>query len=146
MMRQSSRIEKRVPIETKNLGKVGTKYISNTYKHCTPTEINRFVEEEIQEGPQIVTLPVPPYRHAIYVDIQTNAIMVSHWRESHELNTPEWKTYKRSLDKLQKKYKKQIQFYAIDPELYEKSCEKNRDFSGGGCSQYLYDWIQKYRK
>jgi hypothetical protein len=145
-MRRSTRLEKRPPLETKNLGKVGTKYISDTYKHCTSAEINRFVEEEIQEGPQIVTLPVPPYRHAIYVDVQTNIIMISHWRESHELNNEQWKTYKKFLDKLQKKYKKQIQFYNVDPELYKKASEKNRASSGGGCSQYLYDWIQKIDK
>jgi len=145
-MRRSTRLERRPPLETKNLGKVGTKYISDTYKHCTPAELARFVKEEIQEGQQIVSLPVPPYRHAIYVDVQPNKIMVAHWREPHEVSDdPKWKTYNQFLDKLHKNTSKPIVFYEIDRELYKKALEKSRTFSGGGCSQYIYDWVQKYR-
>ena len=64
----------------KNLGKIGNGYICNTMKLVSDEELDKFVEEEIEYGPQIVTIPVPPFRHAFLVDVQEDVIMISDWR------------------------------------------------------------------
>lgn len=140
-------------IETKLLGKPTTGYISKSIKITKDAELIKFIDEEITNGPQIVSIPVPPYRHAFLVDVQPKQIMISDWggEENKTLGIigskdyqAGWEQYSDLLIKLEKKYKRPIKYYHVDQELYKIAEDHNEKFSGGGCSYYIYAWVQKY--
>jgi len=140
-------------IETKLLGKPTTGYLSKSIKITKDTELIKFINEEITNGPQIVSIPVPPYRHAFLVDVQPKKIMISDWggEENKTLGIaeddayePGWKQYSDLMIKLEKKYKRPIKYYPVDQELYKIAYDHNEKFGGGGCSYYIYAWVEKY--
>ena len=140
-------------IETKLLGKPTTGYISKSIKLAKDEELIKFVNEEITNGPQIVSIPVPPYRHAFLVDVQPKKIMISDWggEENKTIGIPEdddyepgWEQYSNLMIKLKEKYKRPIEYYPVDKELFNIAYVHNTKFGGGGCSYYIYAWVKKY--
>jgi len=143
----------RESIETKVLGKPTTGYTSTSIKITKEAELIKFINEEITNGPQIVSIPVPPYRHAFLVDIQPKKIMISDWggEENKTLGIaenadyePGWEQYSDLMIKLEEKYKRPIEYYPVDQELYKIALNHNETNGGGGCSYYIYAWVQKY--
>jgi hypothetical protein len=143
----------RESIETKVLGKLTTGYTSTSIKITKEAELTKFINEEITNGPQIVSIPVPPYRHAFLVDIQPTKIMISDWggEENKTLGIvgskyyqPGWEQYSDLMIKLEEKYKRPIEYYPVDEELYKIAVSHNERNGGGGCSYYIYAWVQKY--
>lgn len=143
---------------TLSLGTIPPGYVSNI-KFAKDEELEDFINNEIKYGPQIVSLPVPPQRHAFLVDVQKSKIMVSDWggEENKELGTeyisgkknkqyiPAFKQYSDFLTKLEDKYNKNIEYYPIDDELHEKAYEFSKQCNdSGGCADYIYAWKKKY--
>lgn len=130
---------------------------SNPYKGNTKfasyEELTAFVYDKIEYGPQIVSIPVLPYRHAFLIDVQNDKIMVSDWggEENRKLynidkkNYYGWKQYSDLMDMLEEKYKPRlIEYYHVDEEIQKKSGKHNIVCDGGGCSHYIYEWTKKY--
>ena len=143
----------RESIETKVLGKPTTGYTSTSIKITKDAELIKFINEEITDGPQIVSIPVPPYRHAFLVDIQPKKIMISDWggEENKPLGIigsedyqPGWEQYSDLMIRLEQKYKRPIEYYPVDQELFKIAVNHNQRNGGGGCSYYIYAWVQKY--
>ena len=130
------------------LGKVSSSYKSNIYsKPISKEEFDIFIEE-LQEGPQIVTMPVPPYRHAFLIDVDTkeDKIKISDWNGciTNDVSS-EWILYSKLINTLKKKYKHfDTEYYEIDADIYLKAKMKHSECNGGGCSYYIYEWIKKY--
>ena len=136
-----------------SIGRIPGKLISNI-KHAPEKQLISLVNM-IDYGPQIVSLPVPPYRHAFLVDVQQRKkrIMVSDWGGPENKTAgikgsnnyePSWEQYSDLMIKLEQKYGWPIEYYPVDKELYEKSMEHNNMCSGGGCSHYIYAWKEVY--
>lgn len=127
------------------LGKVGSGYNSN--RSATPKELEKFVKD-FKVGPNLVSLPVKPQRHAFFIDVQTKKIMISDWggkdNETRDEEEPEWFEYCELLRQLSAKYRLPIAFYGVDEELYNAADEHNEQCGGGGCSYYIYKWILKH--
>lgn len=158
--------EKKIRMETKVLGRVPAGPKSNI-KFSTPKELNNYVYNEIKEGPQICTIPAPPYRHAFLVDVQTDKIMISDWggeavryrtnsiitqvEDGQITSLPNsdfnenYKTYDDFLEKLQEKYELPIEFYPVDEKMNTCSRAIHKERGGsGGCSDYIYKWAKKF--
>lgn len=135
-------------IETKTLGKIPSGYVSNIPLE-TNENIKLFVNNEINEGPQVVSLPTPPYRHAFLVNITPDAIKISDWGGEQNINTKNnaFKNYRVFMNLLKEKYHpRNIQYYPIDAELNELANQQHDMCNGGGCSNYTYAWIKKHEK
>jgi hypothetical protein len=144
-------------IETVELGNIPTSYTSNI-KMVSQEELINFVNSNIHFGPQIVSLPVPPYRHAFLVDIQYDKIMICDWNgeetrtfgmeyinnKKNKKYIHDWKQYSDFMTLLEEKYEKEIEYYPIDEEIHKKSKEHNIQCNGGGCSNYVYAWVDKH--
>lgn len=141
-------------IQTKSLGKIPSKHTSNI--KLEPIEkVERFVYNEIADGPQVVSLPTPPYRHAFLVNITPSKIKISDWggennRERGKI-TPDSPTegnlrnYTQFMDLLEEKYSpRKIEYYPVDQEQYDISSTYHDKCDGGGCSNYIYAWIDKH--
>ena len=135
-----------------SLGKIPATYTS-TIPYVSDKKLQEFVDTEIQYGPQIVSLQVPPERHAILVDIQSSKIMISDWNgcenEKQGLKTSkdytyEWKQYSEFIEKLKTKYQLKVEFYSVDETLKKVSMMKAINMGGGGCSDYIFNWANKY--
>ena len=140
-------------MEIKEIGK------GNTF--VSMDELHRFVDKDIEVGPQIVTLPVPNERHAILIDVQKNKIMISDWggrknefrglpRKNNRKNPkyePSWEQYSMLLELLQQKYNLPLCYYEIDTELEDEAFEHHYLYnSTGGCSYYICKWTEKQRQ
>jgi dipeptidyl aminopeptidase/acylaminoacyl peptidase len=143
---------------TVSLGNIPPGHVSNI-KFASEQHLIHFVKNEINDGPQIVSIPVPPQRHAFLVDVQPRKIMVSDWggeenktagleyisgRKNKQYD-PRYKQYSDLLTKIEEKYKRPIEYYAVDEELHadaDKFSECNN--GNGGCSNYIYAWVKKY--
>lgn len=141
-----------------SLGKIPGGYKSNL-SLVSKDKLRDFVYNEIQYGPQIVSLQIPPERHAFLVDIIENTkIMISDWSGSEnetaglkkingKKNTeykPEWSQYSEFMQLLQEKYSLPLSFYPIDEELQTVSMQKSNAVGGGGCSDYIFKWANQY--
>ena len=155
--RQSCRLNNLPNVETKELGR-GNNNVSEY-------EISKFVNDKITEGRQIVSLPVPPTeRHAFVVDIHKNGsekIMIADWVEDSVLergidqfnrkniritNTNrDFRIYSKFMEELEKKYGIQIEFYPVDQELYAIAEQHHNEHDHGGCANYAYAWVEKYK-
>jgi len=156
--------KRKIRMETKVLGKVPAGPTSNI-KLSTPKELDNYVYKDITEGPQICTIPAPPYRHAFLVDVQPDKIMISDWggeavrditqrmmtQPDDEMSSrptyynETYKTYADFLEKLQEKYERPIEFYPVDKEMNTCSKAIHKERGGtGGCSDYIYKWAKKY--
>jgi len=129
-------------IPTLTLGKIRAKYQSNI-QLSNPKQLFEIIST-IQTGPQIISLAVPPYRHAFLIDIQPYKILVSDWNGQDKDAHSNWEEYYSFLHMLHEKYNKPIEFYNVDQELWEDAMYKQSIFSGGGCAHYIYEWTKKY--
>jgi len=155
--RKSTRIHNDKPL-------IATREIGNSNRLVTDAELRRFVSVEItDQHPQIVSLPIPPERHAILVDVQQNngRIMVSDWggsqnktrgfqyldttkRTKNKAYNPDWEQYSVFMKLLEEKYNLPVQYCDVDPKLYDDADRHHKRFKSGGCSYYIYEWTQKY--
>lgn len=164
-MKKQSKNTKTIPLEkpigrfklpriiTKTLGKETASYTSKSIGPVCHDELQKFINEEIEYGPQIVSIPVPPYRHAFLVDVQPKKIMISDWggkknktagilgNKNYESG---WEQYSDLMTKLEEKYNRPLQYYAVNKKLYKISNELNTQRGGGGCSYYIYEWVKVY--
>ncbi len=132
-----------------NLGKIPSKFKSSI-KFASDKELSKFVNHDIQNGPQIVSIPVPPYRHAFLVDVQKDKIMVADWRGDRYITRgikgdanydPNWKQYSELMKLLIEKYHRRLTTYPVDKTLFEVSMRHHLAMGGGGCSFYLFAWL-----
>jgi hypothetical protein len=147
--RKSKRVECTILFTPKDLvpGKAGYNAVMN----AVPLEkIQEFVETKIDEGPQLVTLPVSNQSHIILVDVQSGKkIMISDWRGRKFIDgkEPGYVNYQQLVTELESKYNAPVQFYFIDPVLLETAEEKSNSLKKrGGCSEYAYAWSELYYK
>jgi hypothetical protein len=132
----------RIPvIPTLTLGKLPSTYQSSI-QLSKDSVLIQFVST-IQHGPQIISLPVPPYRHAFLVDIQSRKILVSDWNGPDKDSDSNWQEYYAFLNLLHKKFNKPIEFYNVDKQLWEDSMYIQSSFNGGGCAYYIYEWTKQ---
>ena len=132
----------KILIPQMNLGKIPSSYISNI-KSVSYIELENFVNNNIKYGPQIVSIPVPPFRHAFFIDVQSDKIMISDWKKISKKNYNDgWEQYFDIMILLKKKYHQNIIYYPIDKKLYQIAKIHNDNNGGGGCSYYIFSWIQ----
>jgi hypothetical protein len=149
-------------IETISIGegKDAVRAYNNYNKPDKDKEIKNLVDNQIKLGPQIISMTVPPYRHAFLADISVNAIMVADWggEKNHKYGIQQqqikdfqptedysdFRQYSNLLLQLSKKHGLPIAYYPIDKDLKKKAEKKVCDYAGGGCSDYIYDWTKKY--
>lgn len=94
---------------------------------------------------QIINLPTPPERHAIFVNvISPDLVMISDWggNKNRKLKDKTWKYYHMFITCLEKKYTN-LRYYPVDKDLSEKAWEKHKKCEHGGCSEYLDLWLNK---
>jgi hypothetical protein len=143
---------------TVSLGNIPPGHVSNI-KFASEQQLVDFVKNEITIGPQIVSIPVPPQRHAFLVDVQPDKIMVSDWggeenktvgleyissRRKNKKYEPPYEQYSDLMIKLEEKYERPIVYYAVDPELLRAAETFSEECGGnGGCSNYIYAWVKK---
>ena len=129
-------------IPTLTLGKIRATYQSSIQisKH---RQLRDFIST-IQTGPQIVSLAVPPYRHAFLVDVQPTKILISDWNGAEKDSDSNWEEYFSFLTLLHQKFNHPIEYYNVDKDLWDDAMYKQSIFSGGGCAHYIYTWTQKY--
>jgi uncharacterized protein YjaZ len=135
--RKSTRLSQSVPIEivTYNL------FEKNLPKK---TQFCDFVNNKMINL-QIVNLPTPPERHAIFVNvISENSVMISDWggNKNRNLKNKIWKYYHQFIKCLEQKYTN-VEYYDVDEELSDKAWEKHDMCSHGGCSEYLDLWLNE---
>ena len=163
-IQQCKRRQKPTLIEKKTLT---TKLGRTGHRATDPTKIYKFVEEDIKDGPQIVEFPMQPYSHSILVDVQpeNKRIMISDWilltgvdavtklrslTERFHDNTDEEEVlkhqdYKHILELLKEKYPDyKIIYYPVDMNMKKRIWASLDEKKQGGCSIYLYDWIDTY--
>jgi hypothetical protein len=133
----------RIPvIPTLTIGKLPSTYQSSI--QLSKDSLLFQFASTIQYGPQIISLPVPPYRHAFLIDVQSHKILVSDWNGPDKDSHSNWQEYYTFLNLLYKKYNKPIEYYNVDKELLEDAMYTQMIFSGGGCAYYIYEWAKKY--
>ena len=146
------------PIETVSLGKIPASYTSDTNKPVSDADLDKFVRNEIKKGPQIVSIPIYPQRHAFLVDIQSDKIMVSDWGgaknkirgipmingKKNKIYDKDWKQYSELFLKLESIHGLPVVFYDVDPEIYKIANDSYIKCNGGGCSHYIYAWVKKH--
>lgn len=136
-----------------SIGKIPGNFQSNI-QFASEKEMTNLVNS-INYGPQIVSIPVPPWRHAFLIDIQKNKkkIIISDWGGANNMTAgiinsqnyeAGWEQYYDLLIRLKKKYNYPIEYFPIDKEIYNISFEHNKQCKGGGCSHYIFQWINKY--
>lgn len=143
---------------TVSLGNIPPGHVSNI-KFASEQQLIDFVNNEITNGPQIVSIPVPPQRHAFLVDVQPDKIMVSDWGGQNNKtvgleyisgreNTnyaAQFEQYSDLMIKLEERYERPIEYYAVDKELLKASKKFSKECGGnGGCSNYIYAWVKKH--
>jgi hypothetical protein len=127
-------------------GKAGYNAVMNPVSF---ERIREFVETQIEEKPQLVTLPVSGMSHIILVDVQPDKIMISDWRGRKFIDgeDPNYENYKQLMSELERKYRRSVNFYFIDPVFLGKAEEKSNSMGKkGGCSEYAYAWSGLYYK
>jgi hypothetical protein len=163
-MQQCKRRQKPTLIEKKTLT---TKLGRTGHRATDPNKIYEFVKEDIKDGPQIVEFPMQPYSHSILVDVQpeNERIMISDWilltgrdavtglrslKERFDDTTDEEEVlkhqdYKHILELLKEKYYDyKIIYYPVDMKMKDIIWDSLDEKKQGGCSIYLYDWIDTY--
>jgi hypothetical protein len=155
-------------IQTVSLGSTNqTSFASNNIVVATPEQLDTFVKTKIGYGPQIVSLQVPPFRHAFLVNVLSDKIMISDWKGNEKLQElqklkenaknkrqtrqsnqppeiPNWNQYYDFMKLLEKRYeyKLPIKFYKVNDDLKIAADTKNKKFDGGGCAEYIYRWVE----
>jgi len=139
----------KLTLETVSLGSTNKNSFVSNINSVNEKELKKFVNENIKDGPQIVSIPVPPFRHAFLVNILPNKIMISDWNGNKFMGRKKEKTvdftqYSDFMVLLEKKYpNRPIKFYIVNEDIVEIANEKNNEFGGGGCSEYIYRWVEE---
>ena len=150
--RKSSRVCGISPIPTKNVIKdiINASKGYEGYHLVSREEMKHFVQREIHDGPQKVTLVVGDQSHAILVDVQPSKIMISDWKGPKFVKDryePRYRNYNELVDFLKEEYDLPIVFYPIDPYLLSVSEGKSKKLGNlGGCSEYNDLWTKVYYK
>jgi hypothetical protein len=133
-----------------SLGSTDKKDFKST-KPLDYDDVYNFVNDKynITDGPQIVSIPVSPYRHAFFVNVLPDKIMISDWRGNEKLigrqprGGADWSQYYYFIDLLKDKFPgRRINFYIVNQDLKIDAVKKNEEFDGGGCSEYIYRWVE----
>jgi len=120
------------------------------HAQVSTNEIDNFVKEKITDGPQIVNFAVGNYNHAILVDVvhKDNKVLIADWKGDPRLSFQEnssYRNYFELLAALKKKYNCIVEYYPVDLYLKNIADIKNAEKrNAGGCSEYLYNWINVY--
>lgn len=132
------------PIPTVEMGVISTGYTSAAIKHLTDKQLEAVIKSQIKWGPQIITLPVPDQRHAFFIDIKPTQIEVYDWngRGAFDSKQTKWHTYKTFLKMLKTTYDADLEFKEVDPTIMVNAQKKTEDFKGGGCAEYIYEWLK----
>lgn len=157
--RKSRRIHGEQPRITIEIGS------STQTTQVTDMELRNAVKKIKYDIPQVVSLPVPPSRHAFIVHVQDDKIMISDWgghdnqyrgvakikgkkNRDYESN---WEQYSEFMHLLEEKFKLLIEYYPIDESLAEEAMIHHRSHKNtketdgsGGCSYYIYKWMDKH--
>ena len=136
-------------IDVKNVVPQNIKKGYTGHKQVTHEKIIDFVQKNITEGPQVINFAVGIYNHAVLVDVKPDNIYISDWKKDDfrkDLSNLNYTNYFQIIDELEKKFKpRKVLYYSVDPYIKKISEEKNmRKGNAGGCSEYLYDWINVY--
>lgn len=175
--RQSRRLHGNKPVEIIEIGDGNIP--------VTDLALQGIIKNKIKiDVPQIVSLPVPPARHAFLVHInkKEKKIMISdwggksnktigitvgkrkaleNWSEGRRPSTTNskgrftpgavWQQYSNFMILLEEKYKLPIEYYEVDKELKKEAEEhhsayknKKEQEGSGGCSYYIFKWLEKY--
>jgi hypothetical protein len=133
-------------------------YISNI-PLLNEEDLRRKIKEEIKPGPQFVTVAVSPKTHTILVNITNEKIYIVDWNgkdvqtlgleyvngKTNEDYDEDWKNYSQAIQLIQEKYpEKNVEYYPVDEELYDKADKKAEAGGGGGCAEYVYEWADRY--
>uniref|UniRef100_A0A6C0HUB4 Uncharacterized protein n=1 Tax=viral metagenome TaxID=1070528 RepID=A0A6C0HUB4_9ZZZZ len=117
--------------------------------------------------PTIVSLPLPPERHAflVYIDENEKSIKFADWgirgldptqpkkrrNEKQPAFNKKMNVWKRMrnfyefIELLTTKFPYEITYYPVDEVLFEAAEKKHDTHHGsGGCSEYIYEWIDKH--
>jgi len=118
-------------------------------KLFTEKVVRNFVYREIDAGPQIVSIPITPERHAFFVNVTEEKVLISDWGGSNNKNKgdefPQWKNYSDIMKFLEEKYEVPIEYYPIVKDIYQKSLDRHVMCGNkSGCSTYVYDWVDRY--
>jgi hypothetical protein len=156
----------KLTLETKSLGSTNKNSFISPINLVSEKELKGFVNQDIKDGAQIVSVPVPPFRHAFLVNILPNKIMISDWkgnnklqelqklqentrqkRQTRQKNQPimgtDYTQYYDFMKLLEQKYPgRPIKFYNVNGYLQKEALKKNEKFDGGGCAEYIYMWVE----
>lgn len=128
----------------------------STRTNFSDKTILQFIHDSIEPNvPVIISLPIPPERHAflILVSDKTEKIMVADWgvRDIDGMAKSKNKIYKRFvvyvkfMKMLQEIYPDyELEFFPVDEELYKEALAHHDKSNLGGCSYYIYKWINKH--
>jgi hypothetical protein len=121
---------------------IPTKELGNSSRPVSNIELERFVSVEIDDQlPQIISIPLPPERHAFLLHVQKEKIMVSDWGGSKQKMNEHYSQFMKSVEN---KYGLPIEYFDIDTILYKEADEHHKRFSSsGGCSYYIYEWVKR---
>jgi len=166
-MKRSIRGGIRRYVTTRQLGEPPGAYSSGRNVFVDDHALQEFVDT-IEEGPQVVSLIVPPQRHAFLIDPQPDyhRLMVSDWNSKdgvlphnygkEKINgkkNPEYaerfSQYSKFLELVCEKYKGRckpltIDYYPVDDDLYCMAEEQNEAGNDGGWANYVYAWYDKH--
>lgn len=155
-----SKKSKGIPIIVRSLGNSEPTSDSYGKRIFTQDQIKTFVDN-FTDGAQTVSLPTYPQSHSILVNIEvqeddTKKVMIVDWggRKNWGLGKDKnkkkrnqykkWHYYTMLLDAINEKYGP-VEYYVIDKVLYLKALFKHDNNNGqGGCSEYLFSWIDKH--
>ena len=154
--RQSRRLQGNKPVEIIEIGDGNIP--------VTDLALQGIIKNKIKiDVPQIVSLPIPPARHAFLVHInkKEKKIMISDWGGKSNKTRgitvgkrkalENWRQYSNFMILLEEKYKLPIEYYEVDKELKKEAEEhhsayknKKEQEGSGGCSYYIFKWYEKH--
>jgi hypothetical protein len=117
--------------------------------------------------PTVVSLPLPPERHAflVYIDENEKSIKFADWgirgldpkqpkkrrnekQPAFNIKMNLWnrmRNFYEFIEVLTTKFPYEITYYPVDKVLFEAADLKHDTHHGsGGCSEYIYEWIDKH--
>jgi len=155
--------KKGIMVKVRSLGNSEPASDSYGKRKFTKEQISTFVSH-LEDGIQIVSLPTPPQSHSIVVNIVDTAtgkkVMIADWGgeknrylgkdtfaktgKRKTIGKPQWQIYSMLIDALEEQ-RGSVEYYPVDDEIYAEAAEKHETCSGqGGCSHYMFEWIDKH--
>tara|TARA_B110000285_G_scaffold73206_1_gene84401 strand:+ start:797 stop:1435 length:639 start_codon:yes stop_codon:yes gene_type:complete len=150
--RRSTRGMQTITIPVLSIG-TGNPAMGASYnnQYLEENDIEKFVKKRINNGYQLVTIPMPPHEsHSILVNIggttQNLHVLIVDWGGEANRNnkTKKWKNYNQLISYLEKVYGR-VEYFQPDPEIDDiASCYHDNNNGQGGCSTYVHKWVDKY--